>query len=124
MSYDRRQVEALIPAIWDDAYLIHGVQKEEVRDPEMPSGSAADPRRVNGHIVAIADVRRAWEKAGLTLKQQQATLLRFGMDMRWAEVAAELGRDSKTVREAAEGGVGRLVHWLNGTTDEPLEDVA
>ena len=114
MTYDRRQVEALIPAIWDDAYLIHGVEREEVRDPEMPKGPGGDPSHQGGHVVAIVDVRRAWKWSGLTLREKEAIALHYGMSMTWREVGRVLNRDHTTVREGGERGVGRMVAWLNG----------
>lgn len=124
MSYDRRQVEALLPAVWDDAYLIHGLQREEVRDPEMPSGSAPDPRRTNGHVCAIADVKRAFDEADLTKRMRQSLLLAYGMDEPRASIARLLGVSKRTVQYDCEFGVGRLVAWLNGEDGYDEEEAA
>lgn len=112
--YDRRTVEALAPAIWDDAYLVHGVSTGPQVDPEMPKAPTVDPRRTNNLTVMIVDVRQAWTYAPLSDRERRVLLLAYGMDEPRASIAAMCGIDKRTVQRDTEDGIGRLVAWLNG----------
>ena len=113
LTYDRRTVERTLPAVWDDAYLTQGFRDDTAPDPDMPKGSV-DHSKGGGTVVAIADVRRAYRQAGLTVKQRQALLLRYGMDEPAEEAGVLLGIHKRKVNERCERGVGVLVAWLNG----------
>lgn len=123
MAYDRRAVEALLPAVWDDAFMVHGIVTEERRDPEMP-GSKPDPTKLNTHLAAIADMRTAWKKAELTRRERQVLLLAYGMDMPRKEVGPVLKIARATVYRDLDAGVGRLVAWLNGKDYYDMEEAA
>lgn len=120
VTYDRQAVERLLPAVWDDKYLVDGFRSDEAPDPDMPKGSV-DKSKSGGHVVAIADIRQAWKYAPVTLKQRQALLLRYGMDEPVEDVALLLGIHKRKVQERLERGVGVLTYWLNGNEIEEEE---
>lgn len=112
--YDRRTVEALAPAIWDDAYLVQGISTGVEVDPEMPKAPNVDPRRTNNVTAMIVDVREAWAHAELGSRMRQSLLLAYGFDEPRANIGRMLGVDKRTVQRDCEAGIGRMVDWLNG----------
>jgi len=123
LTYDRRTVERTLPAVWDDAYLTEGFRDDSAPDPDMPKGSV-DHSKGGGTVVAIADVRRAYRQADLTVGQRQALLLRFGMDEPYDDAGRLLGVSKQAVQQRCERGVGVLVAHLNGNEIEDEEEAA
>lgn len=123
LTYDRRTVERTLPAVWDDAYLTQGFRDDSAPDADMPKGSV-DHSKGGGTVVAIADVRRAYRRAGLTTEQKQALLLRYGMDEPVVEASGLLGIQKRAFQYRCERGVGVLVAWLNGGEIEDEEEAA
>lgn len=113
VTYDRQDVERLLPAVWDDKYLTDGFRDDSAPDPDMPRGSV-DHSKGGGTVVAIADIRQAWERADLSVKQRQALLLRYGMDEPIADAARLLGVSKPSVSERCFVGVTNLMRQLNG----------
>lgn len=123
MTYDRQDVERLLPAVWDDKYLTDGFRSDDAPDPDMPK-SASDKSKSGGHVVAIADIRQAWRYADLSLDQRRALLLRYGMDEPVAEAGALLGVHKSSITRRCEAGVAILRDWLNGGPLEAMEEAA
>lgn len=113
VTYDRQDVERLLPAVWDDKYLVDGFRNDAAPDPDMPRGSV-DHSKGGGTVVAIADIRQAWKHAPLSLKQRQALLLRYGFDEPVAEAGALLGITKQSMSERCFAGVTVVMRWLNG----------
>lgn len=121
-KYDTREVEKLLPGVWDRDFVLEpfmGGKKGKQKDQDMPKGKNKDPRRTFDLIDGVIDVKQAWEKAGLTLKQQQALLVRYGLDETERTTAFILGIDQKSVQERIEGGLKKLVDYLNGAYRKP-----
>lgn len=118
MSYDRRMVERLLPAVWDHGY-DYGMQDEFTPAPDMPK-ARANKAHGNTLYAHLADIRRAWRKAEVPQVQRQVLVLRYGLDMPVQEIAALLGVSRKTVSRRDDDGIGRVAAWLNG--DEYADD--
>jgi DNA-directed RNA polymerase specialized sigma24 family protein len=66
------------------------------------------------YTMAVADVRRAWSNAGLTMQQRRALLLE-ALGFTQAEAAQLMGgRGQSTVNEHIKKGALRLADYLNG----------
>lgn len=113
-SYTRSELEALIPGIWSIDVAVYGVQSEVQRDPEMPKGQGPNPAHGFTAAAKVADVKRAWERADLTLRQRQCVLLRYGADMKVADAGDTLGINQSKVSEHTSEGVTRMLAYLNG----------
>lgn len=109
--YDTELVESLIPAVWDEGFC-YGMQMEGAPDPDMPRGSV---NKATGNTLAahIADIRRAWSLAPLTLKQRRALLLRFGFGFDIGEVASMEGVTHQTASERVRRSVEIVETFLN-----------
>lgn len=119
--YDRNELERIIPFTWEETYA-WGIPSAEEIEEGMPR-STADPTRKNTHWAILADLRQAWAKADLTDKQRQAVVLRFGMDQKLASVAHVLGVSVHAVEKRIDGGVRKLLSYLNGLDQcEEIDD--
>lgn len=117
MIYERARIEKLIPGVWDEWRVLE--LPDDLRpDPDMPKTPQVDPRRSTDKVTELADIQRAWAGADLTLRQRQAVLLVYGLDMAVTEAATCLTVTQQTVSEHCFKGVTVLMHHLNGTTEE------
>lgn len=116
VAYDRPLVEALLPAVWDEAFC-YGIRMENAPDQDMPRGSI---NKATGNTLAahIADIKTGWADAPLTLGERRALLLGYGLDWKQTEIAFNQDVSQKTVSKRLETGVGKIVNTLNGT-DNP-----
>lgn len=112
MTYDRRAVQAVLPAVWDETYA-WGIQEPTAPPPDMPR-SASNKAHSNTLYAVLADVRTAWSKAELTRDHRAALLLVFGFGMTHKEAGYFLERARSSVTEDVDAGLGLLVEWLNG----------
>ncbi|MEU5403684.1 hypothetical protein ABZ348_30835 [Streptomyces sp. NPDC005963] len=117
MAYTRNLVEHVLPAVWD-AEAAYGIKGEQVADADMPRGYR-DPKKGSPLFAHLADVRRGWKAADLTVIERQSLLLRYGLDWEYAEIGATRGVRKQSAQEATERAVGKLTAWLNG---EPYID--
>lgn len=125
--YTRREVEALLPAVWD-RQAAYGLQNPYAPAPDMPK-AATNKAQANTLYAMLADIRTAWSKAPLTTKQRQALEYRFRGDLKEQEIGEALGVHKSNVSRRVEAGIGGLAAWLNGDTyvgdyepDEEEED--
>ncbi|MFG3223230.1 hypothetical protein ACGF07_00395 [Kitasatospora sp. NPDC048194] len=111
-GYDRRLVEHLLPAVWDRE-AAYGIRNPTAPDADMPKGSV--DKKTAGVLVAhLADIRRGWATAPLSLGERQALLLRYGADLADDEAGALQGVTGRAVRYRCERGVGKLAAHLSG----------
>ncbi|MCD2462487.1 hypothetical protein MBT42_02825 [Streptomyces sp. MBT42] len=111
-GYDRSTVERTLAAIFDPDHA-YGMKNEQRPDPDMPKGHV-DKKKGSSFLVHLADVKRGWDRAELSLDERRAGLLRFGYDWTYEEIGQELGAHKSTIQRRAEKCVGKLTAHLNG----------
>ncbi|MGW1836994.1 hypothetical protein [Streptomyces sp. NPDC002067] len=112
MTYDRRLVEHLLPAVWD-AEAAYGIRNPTAPDADMPR-AAVDPKTASTLFAHLADIRRGWATAPLSLGERQALICRFGADLPDDASGALQGVTDRAVRYRCERGVGKIAAHLNG----------
>ncbi|MFE7124007.1 hypothetical protein [Streptomyces sp. GMY02] len=113
MTYDRRLVEHLLTAVWDPE-AAYGIRSPIAPDADMPKGSV-DAKAAGTLFAHLADIRRGWATAPLSIGERQALVLRFGADLPDDESGALQGVTGRAVRYRCERGIGKLAAHLNGT---------
>lgn len=121
-SYPKDSIERLLPCLWDEDKAIHGIPNDLAPDHDMPKGQAPNPAHAGGHWVAVADLRRAWEKAELTLQDRQVLWLRYGLDSYQEEIALDLKINQSTVSRRLDRAINKLGLFLNGRPFDDIED--
>lgn len=116
--YTRDMIQALLPAVWDDSYCYGAPAAPNAPPPDMPKGYA-NKAQANTLYAALADIKAAWKKAPLTMRERRCLLLRFGFDYEYQDIGAIEGVTKQGAQTATERGVGRLMFWLNGA--DPYE---
>ncbi|GGU77405.1 hypothetical protein GCM10010211_49160 [Streptomyces albospinus] len=111
-AYDRRLVEHLLPAVWD-AEAAYGIRNPQTPDADMPK-AATDPKSATTLFAHLADIRRGWATAPLSLGERQALVLRYGADLPDDESGALQGVTGRAARYRCERGVGKIAAQLNG----------
>lgn len=144
MSYNRRLVEQLLPAVWDQTYA-YGMDNPVAPRPifrckthiktkvfedeggtqevstcacvEASTRKATTNPKQSGTLWAhLGDIRQAWKLADVPQVERQALLLRYGLDWRAAEIGHNQGVSKRTAERRVEAGVGRLTAFLAGRT--------
>ncbi|WP_372411830.1 hypothetical protein [Streptomyces luteireticuli] len=110
--YDRRLVEHLLPAVWDQE-AAYGIRNLQAPDADMPKGTA-DPKAASALFAHLADIRQGWATAPLSIGERQALVLRYGADVSDEEAGGLQGVTDRAVRYRCERGVGKLAAHLNG----------
>lgn len=112
MAYTRATVERVLPAVFDpdSAY---GTKNEQAPDADMPKGHV-DKKKGSDFPAHLADVRRGWDTADLSLDEKRAIVMRYGLDWTYEEIGGLFEVHKSTVQRRAERGVGKLVAHLNG----------
>lgn len=111
--YERRLVEHLLPAVWD-IEAAYGIRNPQAPDADMPRGTV-DKKAAGTLFVHLADIRRGWATAPLTLAERRALFMRFALDWEDQRIAAREAVTDRAVRYRLERGVGKLASHLNGT---------
>ncbi|MFD7259291.1 hypothetical protein [Streptomyces sp. NPDC059874] len=112
MTYARATVERTLTAVFDpDA--AYGMKNEVAPDADMPKGQV-DKKKSGNFLVHLADVRRGWDTADLTLDERRAALMRYAYDWTYEEIGALLSANKSTIQRRAEKCVGKLTAHLNG----------
>lgn len=105
--YDQRQVEALLPAVFDDEFGILAAKAEqEIR-------SKGDPAHGGGLMAMVADIRRAWDS--LEKWDHEVMEARYYYGLGFAAIAELAGMESE--QEAADdtdSAIRAMIHFLNG----------
>ena len=110
--YTRELVEALLPAVWDEAFC-YGMRAENAPDQDMPR--AAPNKATNGTLEAhIADIKRGWKQASLTVKERRALLLTYGLDWTPKDAAFNQDRTRQVLELRTHRAVGKVMARLNG----------
>ncbi|MEU6057011.1 hypothetical protein [Streptomyces sp. NPDC047097] len=110
--YQRAGVEHVLPYLFD-AEAAYGIKSEVYVEEGMPKGYS-DPSHGHSVFAALADIRRAWRMADLSLVERQAVLLRYVLDLELKVIAAFQAVEPSTAMRRHERGVGKLAAWLNG----------
>lgn len=112
-GYDRRLVEHLLPAVWD-VEAAYGIRNPTLPDADMPKGTV-DKRAAGTLFAHLADIRRGWKAAPLSLAEKRALFMRFALDWDDQRIAAREGVTDRAIRYRLERGVGKLAAHLNGS---------
>jgi len=112
-GYDRRLVEHLLPAVWD-VEAAYGIRNPQAPDADMPRGTV-DKKAAGTLLAHLADIRRAWVTAPLSLVEKRAIFMRFALDWDDHRIAAREAVTDRAVRYRLERGVGKLAAHLSGT---------
>ncbi|MFG2923853.1 sigma factor-like helix-turn-helix DNA-binding protein [Streptomyces sp. NPDC048305] len=111
-GYDRATVERTLPAVFDpDA--AYGMKNEQAPDADMPKAQT-DKKKGSSFPAHLADVRRGWDTADLTLDEKRSIVMRYGLDWTYEEIGGLFEVHKSTVQRRAERGVGKLAAHLNG----------
>lgn len=111
-NYQRADVERVLPYLFDDE-AAYGVKAEVYVEDGMPKGYS-DPSKGNSVFASLADVRRAWRQADLSLVERQAVFMRYVLDDELQVIAGLHDTKASTAMRRHERGVGKLTAWLNG----------
>jgi DNA-directed RNA polymerase specialized sigma24 family protein len=111
-DYSRELVEQLLPAVWDSS-LAFGMTNPNAPDPDMPRATI-DVSHGCTLYAHLADIRSAWKRAPLTLKERRALLLRYGLGWEHREIGAHEGVSRQAITARLDAAVGRLRDHLNG----------
>jgi hypothetical protein len=112
-GYDRRLVEHLLPAVWD-VEAAYGIRNPTAPDADMPKGTV-DKKSAGVLFAHLADIRRGWVTAPLSLVERRALFMRFGLDWEDRRIAAREAVTDRAIRYRLERGIGKLAAHLNGT---------
>ncbi|MEU1309132.1 hypothetical protein ABZ419_09580 [Streptomyces cinnamoneus] len=112
IGYDRGLVERLLPAVWD-VEAAYGIRNPQAPDADMPKGTV-DPKTASLLFAHLADIRRGWAAAPLSVGERQALVLRYGADLTDDEAGVLQGVTDRAVRYRRERGVGKIAAHLNG----------
>jgi hypothetical protein len=112
-GYDRRLVEHLLPAVWD-VEAAYGIRNPTAPDADMPKGTV-DKKSAGVLFAHLADIRRGWVTAPLSLVERRALFMRFGLDWEDGRIAAREAVTDRAIRYRLERGIGKLAAHLNGT---------
>lgn len=116
-SYSLEEVEALLLGVFDEQVILQG-KDPHAADEGMPR-SKADPSHGFTKVAMLADVRRAWELAGLTEKQKVALFRRYVLAEEYEESAHDVGVSYQAMQQRCAAGLERLVKFLNGEISRP-----
>ncbi|MER8116247.1 hypothetical protein [Streptomyces sp. NPDC094031] len=111
-GYDRRLVAHLLPAVWD-VEAAYGIRNPTAPDADMPRGTV-DKKSAGTLFAHLADIRRGWATAPLSLVERRALFMRFALDWDDRRMAAREAVTDRAVRYRLERGVGKLAAHLNG----------
>lgn len=112
-GYNEEVVRTVLPALFDESYAMRLDSNPYAPEPGMPRGKGGQVSSP-GHWDLIADVRIAWERAGLTPGERKAVFLTCVMEMPLRDAGEHLGTSYQTARRYTASGLGRLVNHING----------
>lgn len=137
-GYDEREVERLLPVLWNEALRIDGMAEPvQHTTPEQAKGVAQalglskserrkrmdavppearqsykNPKHSGGHMAACADMSRAWELTDLTLRERQVLLMRYGLRWDLDDVGDYFGSSKEAAWKAEKNGIRKLAEFL------------
>lgn len=114
-----------MPCLWDESLAVYGISNPCAPPADMPKRSV-NPAHTYTHTARVADLRRAYQGAGLSVGQKQVLFLRFSLDSLLMEIAWNLSIDEHVVRRRLDSGIGKMRATMNGRPsnryDEEDED--
>lgn len=111
-TYTREEIEQYMPGVWDTLRVLNA-PNPYAPDPDMPK-SQTDPRSTVNPVIGCVDMQRAWAAAGLTIREKQVLLLRYGFDELVEDIADLLGLSHQRVSILMDNGLKRIENYLNG----------
>ena len=107
-------LEEVLPALWDESLHAEPINNPEGRpEPGMPRAQS-NPAHSHLWWAVVADIRRAWEEAPLTLKQRRAVFMHYGLRWPTALTGAHLGCHHTNVTRRVERALINMSRWLDG----------
>lgn len=107
--YEGALLDQLLPAIWNE---------DVIHDPPQLDGDktrgGTDPAEGGNWIVAVADIRRAWNLANLDAEQRNLLSLRYNHKLTVDVIASLLGKSKETVIRDLRVCLSRLAVALHG----------
>ena len=119
--YEKAEIERLMPCLWDESLVVYGIGNPYAPPADMPK-MTVNPSHTYTHVAHVADLRRAYQTAGLSVGQKQVLLLRFGLDSLLAEIAGDLSVDEHVVRRRLDSGIGKMRASMNGRPSNRYEE--
>lgn len=115
MTYSREWVEWLLPGVWDSMRVMNAPGLYGQPDKDMPI-PATDPRRTLDRVLGLADVQSAYARAGLSQREKQVLLMRYGFDLYYHEIGLVLNIDRSTASIAEGRGMDKILNYLGVDT--------
>jgi len=112
--YDVRLVEEALPALWDESLHAQPINNPKHAPPRGMPRAQSNPAHSGDWLAQVADVRTAWERAPLTLKQRRVVFMYYGLRWPQALIGAYLGVAHNTVYERVERALISMSRWLDG----------
>lgn len=108
-KYERRQVEALLTAMWNGDAVVDDLQP----DQGMPRAKA-NPSHMGNGLVAMIDIRRAWIATQLAQQEREALVLHYERGYTQALIGESISVSRQTAGERIDSGVSAVLRYLNG----------
>ena len=114
-SYDRDQIEELLPGLWDPEYAYGTRTSDGDVEPGMPKAKRHDPRTADDRIAHMCDMQIAWANCKSILPDERVALfLRYGMHWDQQFIAEYEGITQQAVSHRIDGGIQALIAFLDG----------
>ena len=110
-----------MPCLWDESLVVYGINNPLAPPADMPKGTI-DPSHSYTHVARVADLRRAYQGAGLSTGQRQVLFLRFSLDSLLTEIAWDLSIDEHIVRRRLDSGIDKMRASMNGRPSNRYEE--
>lgn len=111
VRYTTRAVEALIACVWDEDYLDSG---RPPRGADTGVRTKADPRTIPDWLLAVADVRSAFARAGLSDVEKHCLRHIHHLGYSPGELSEWWGVPAERVQRDAMNGIQQMTSYLNG----------
>jgi len=112
LPYSPAGVEGAFPMLWEESQA-GVVQVAQGPDEGMPR-AATDKSHANTGYAIYADIRRAWDKAPLSLEQRQAVFLAYGLGWTQEQIGEALGFSHQTAMRRIDSAIETVATHLNG----------
>lgn len=111
LPYSPPLIESLLPLLWEPSLASEPLVAERVEG--MPKAQS-NPAHSGTHMAHAADIRTAWERAGLSFQVRAALFARFGLGLTLRDAAALLKTGKEAQRLRVQAGVVQISDFLNG----------
>lgn len=109
--YQRSFVETLLPAVWDDEFLLK--PPDDLTSAE-PHARKSDPAETSNWMASVLDVRAAWARVQLEENVRLTLAYRYGEGLRISQIAHLLEVADSTVQNYIKKGLDALINQLGG----------